>query len=407
MSNLLKCEERKTLSTRMAYEEASRCLLCLDAPCSASCPAGTDPAKFIRSVRFLNFDGAAETIRENNALGSLCARLCPTEKYCEKGCLRSGLDKPINIAGIQQFVTDYERANNLQILSKGKSKDKKIAIVGSGPSGLEASAKLATLGYDVDVYEKEDKIGGMLRYGIPEYRLPSDVLDFEIARIVSLGVRFLTNKCVGKDISMETLKKDYSAILMSTGYGVGKMIPPFLNKKGAISALDFLSSLRKEEKMNLPASVVVIGGGDVAMDVVTSLKKLGVARVVDVVYEELNDFKASKNERESGFHLADSIICGYIPVSYDNETIIFKHRFLDSSLTIKAPLVIVAVGQSLDTTGLSLELDKGEVKALGNHLANDKVFFAGDIAHGDKSVVYAVKTGKEAAISIDEYLGGK
>src|SRR5574344_568287 len=156
-SNLLKCEERKTLSSRIAYEEASRCLLCLDAPCSASCPAGTDPAKFIRSVRFLNLDGAAETIRENNALGSLCARLCPVEKYCEKGCLRSGLDHPINIAGIQQFVTDYERANKLQILTKGKSKGKKIAVIGSGPAGLEGASKLATLGYEVDVYEKEEK----------------------------------------------------------------------------------------------------------------------------------------------------------------------------------------------------------------------------------------------------------
>jgi dihydropyrimidine dehydrogenase (NAD+) subunit PreT len=194
---------------------------------------------------------------------------------------------------------------------------------------------------------------------------------------------------------------------VATGYGVGKMISPFINKKGAISALDFLSGLRKEEKMNLPTSVVVVGGGDVAMDVVTSLKKLGVSRVIDVVYEELSEFKASKNERESGFHLADSIICGYIPTSYEDGTITFKHRFLDSSLTIKAPLVIVAVGQSPDVTGLSLELDKGEVKALGNHLPNDKVFFAGDVAHGDKSVVYAVKTGKEAAISIDEYLGGK
>lgn len=407
MSNLLKCEERKTLSPRIAYEEASRCLLCLDAPCSASCPAGTDPAKFIRSVRFLNLDGAAETIRENNALGSLCARLCPVEKYCAKGCLRSGLDKPIDIAGIQQFVTDYERANKIQVLTKGKSNGKKIAVIGSGPAGLEASAKLATLGYEVDVYEKEDKVGGMLRYGIPEYRLPSDVLDYEIERIASLGVHFLTNKRVGKDIPMETLKKEYSAILVASGYGLGKMIPPFINEKGVISALDFLASLRQEKKMNLPTSVVVIGGGDVAMDVVTSLKKLGVPRVIDVVYEELSEFKASNSERESGFHSADSIICGYIPTSYKDGTITFKHRFLDSSLVIKAPLVIVAVGQAPELTGLSLELEKGEVKALGNHLPNDKVFFAGDIAHGDKSVVYAVKTGKEAAISINEYLGGK
>lgn len=132
-----------TMDTVM--EEAQRCLLCLDAPCSAECPAGTDPAKFIRSVRFRNLKGAAETIRENNALGGICARVCPTERYCQQACSRCGIDRPIDIGGIQRFVTDFEHTVGMEILKKGEKNGKKIAIIGSGPSGLQAAASLLNL----------------------------------------------------------------------------------------------------------------------------------------------------------------------------------------------------------------------------------------------------------------------
>ncbi|MFA6645435.1 MAG: NAD(P)-binding protein, partial [Bacilli bacterium] len=155
-------------------EEASRCLLCLDAPCSKDCPAGTDPGRFIRAVRFRNFKGAAEVVRENNVLGSICARVCPTERYCQKGCARSGIDVPIDIGRIQRFITDFEEANGMRILKKGKPNGKRIAIVGSGPAALQAAASLARLGYAINIYEKEAKAGGYLRYGIPEYRLPTN-----------------------------------------------------------------------------------------------------------------------------------------------------------------------------------------------------------------------------------------
>ena len=136
-------------------QEAARCLLCHDAPCSKECPAGTDPGKFIRSVRFKNYKGAAETIRENNILGAICARVCPTEKYCQKGCSRSGIDKPIDIGRIQRYVTDLEASLNMKILKKGPSKNKKIAVVGSGPGGLSIAGNLLLKGYRVEIYEKE------------------------------------------------------------------------------------------------------------------------------------------------------------------------------------------------------------------------------------------------------------
>lgn len=139
----------------LAIKEASRCLLCHDAPCSQDCPAQTDPGKFIRSIYFRNFKGAAETIRENNALGAVCARVCPTEKLCQRGCTRSGIDKPIDIARLQRFITDFEQQTAMQIYQPGSKTHGKVAIIGAGPAGLQASVTLTHLGYDVTIYEKQ------------------------------------------------------------------------------------------------------------------------------------------------------------------------------------------------------------------------------------------------------------
>ena len=183
---------------RLVMEEASRCLLCLDAPCSASCPAGTDPAKFIRSLRFKNVKGAAETVRINNILGAICARVCPTERYCQAGCSRSGIDKPIDIGGIQRYITDFEDALKMKVLEDVELNGKKVAVIGSGPAGLTVAAELAKKGHKVTIYEQDSKAGGYLRNGIPEYRLPNKVVDKEIKRIVELGVDIVLNTNVGK-----------------------------------------------------------------------------------------------------------------------------------------------------------------------------------------------------------------
>ena len=190
-------------------EEAQRCLLCHDAPCTQACPAGTDPGRFIRSVRFRNFKGAAETIRENNALGAICARVCPTERYCQKGCSRCGIDKPIDIGGIQRFVTDFEAQTGVEILKAGPENGLTVAIVGSGPSALQAAATLRALGYGVEIFEAQEKAGGYLRYGIPEYRLPEAVLEHELSLIEKLGVKFQFKTKVGQDISLAELKERY------------------------------------------------------------------------------------------------------------------------------------------------------------------------------------------------------
>ena len=169
--------EAKGYTMTTVMQEAARCLLCEDAPCSKACPAHTNPAKFIRSVRFRNVKGAAETIRENNALGAICARVCPTERYCESACTRAKIDGPIDIGGIQRYVTDMERKENMQILHAGKPNGMNIALIGSGPAGLQAVTTLLQKGYAVDIYEKNAKAGGYLTYGIPEYRLPESIVE--------------------------------------------------------------------------------------------------------------------------------------------------------------------------------------------------------------------------------------
>ena len=387
---------------KLVMEEASRCLLCHDAPCSQACPAGTDPAKFIRSVRFKNVKGAAETVRINNILGAICARVCPTERYCQQGCSRSGIDKPIDIGRIQRYVTDFEDACKMDILEAKPLNGKKVAVVGSGPAGLSVAGLLAQDGYKVTIFEKEAKAGGYLRYGIPEYRLPTPVVDKEIKRIQKLGVEILTSHPVE---DLKALQKEYDAVVVAVGHGKGKILPIFAGKRFVKTAVDFLHQCKqKKGNVKVPENVLVIGGGDVAMDTVTTLKLLGVKQVTDVVYETFEEFKASKKELQGSQEQGVSIIDGYVPVSLKGKTVKFTHRFIKAELKIKADLIILAVGQYTEAGLLGLEVNKmQEVEQVSGNL-----FTCGDISKGnEKTVVYAVRNAKEVAYKVKKYLGGK
>ena len=387
---------------KLVMEEASRCLLCHDAPCSLACPAGTDPAKFIRSVRFKNFKGAAETVRVNNILGSICARVCPTERYCQQGCSRSGIDKPIDIGRIQRFVTDYEDCLKMDILEAKPLNGKKVAVVGAGPAGLSVAANLRLDGYKVTIFEKEAKAGGYLRYGIPEYRLPTSVVDKEIKRIEKLGVEILCNQPVE---DLKKLQKEYDAVVVAVGHGKGKMLPIFAGHRYVKTAVDFLKQVKsKKGNVKLPDNVLVVGGGDVAMDVVTTLKLLGVKQVTDVVYETFEEFKASKKELQGAQEQGVSIVDGYVPVSLKGKTVKFTHRYIQAELKVKADLIILAVGQYTEAGFLGLEVNRlQEVEKVEGNL-----FTCGDISKGnEKTVVYSVRNAKEIAYKIKKYLGGK
>ena len=409
MSEKYQEEYEVGFTPRLVMEEASRCLLCLDAPCSSSCPAGTDPAKFIRSLRFKNVKGAAETVRINNILGAICARVCPTERYCQEGCSRSGIDKPIDIGRIQRYITDFEDALKMDILEVKESNGKKVAVVGSGPAGLTVAAELAKDGYQVTIYEKDAKAGGYLRYGIPEYRLPNEVVDKEIKRIVELGVDIVLNTKIGEDVKIEQLRKENDAVVLAVGYSEGKMLPMFENNRKVIKAVDWLKKCKdKKGKVKVPENVLVVGGGDVAMDVVTSLKLLGCPHVTDVVYEQFSEFRASKKELNNAQEQGVTIIDGYVPVAVARGGIVkFKHRVIPAELKVKADLIILAVGQVPNVDNLGVNLEKGEVNARGCRVPDTNMFFAGDIGHGEKTVVWGVRSGKEVAFEVKRFLGGK
>ena len=392
----------------LAMEEASRCLLCLDAPCSKACPAGTDPGKFIRSIRFKNYKGAAKTILTNNPFGLTCALVCPTERYCQSGCSRSGIDKPIDIAKLQRYALEYTQDLDLGLEKPLPNNGKKVAIIGSGPSGMTTASRLADLGYEVTIYEKETKAGGYLRYGIPYYRLPEMVIDYEIKRILNKGVRFVFNCRVGTDLAIDQLRKDYDAVVACIGHGKPKILPMFEGMTRAMTAIEFLRKVNLSKfRRNLPGHVLVIGGGDVAMDIVTICRKSGIKQVTDVVYETFDEFKASKSELEGARAMNVSIYDGFVPVEARSGGIVkFKHRFQDISLRIKADLVVLAIGQSPDVDGLNIPMKGQEAEAPLQHVEGN-LFVAGDIAEGEKTVVYAVRTGKAAAMAVHAYLGGK
>lgn len=401
-------EREKTLTPLLAIEEASRCLLCHDAPCSKACPAETNPAKFIRSLRFRNLKGAVETIRENNALGGICARVCPTSKYCEGACSRCGIDKPIQIAKLQRYLTDYETNIDFKVLNPVAITKESVAIIGSGPSGLTAASELALKGYDVTVFEQNEKLGGWLSYGIPPERLPQAIVDKEIEYIKDLGVKFETNKKLGSDFSIEDLKsKGFKAILIAIGMQASKITDiPGISLNGVLKGTDYLSQTRANAgNIDLGEHVVVIGGGDVAIDCAVSSKLLGCADVKILYRRSLEKMPASAAEKEHLQALNIPIFTGFKPSEIIGDAGNVKSikaigMFDDSEISLPVDRVIFAIGQ--ETENIS---DLANISLNANYESSIAgIFAAGDVIEGDKTVVYAVKQGKEVALKIDEYL---
>ncbi len=409
-------EKEKAFTPILAIEEASRCLLCYDAPCTNACPAGTDPAKFIRSLRFRNFKGAVSTIRENNILGGICARVCPTDKYCEGACSLCGIDRPIEIGKIQRFLTDYEQAIGFKCLETAEATKDKVAIIGSGPSGLSAAAKLSAEGYKVTVFESRKQLGGWLTYGIPENKLPMKVVENEIQYVKDLGVEFVLDCKVGKDITPAGLKKDgFAAILLATGMHKGRDIDIKGNDlKGVVNGIDFLAEAKTSGgNIKVGNKVVVIGGGDVAVDCASTAKLLGAEDVKIVYRRTMEKMPADREELAYLQQLNIPVFTGLKPAEVIGEygkVTQFKAAgmFDDSKLILDADMVIFAIGQQPDESVVPADVnEKGIFKTCDYMTSVDGVFASGDIADGDKTVVYAVKEGKEAAESIINYLEDK
>lgn len=398
---------------RTAMEEAARCLLCHDAPCSQACPAGTDPAKFIRSIRFRNVKGAAETIRENNVMGGTCAYVCPYDRLCEGACSRCGIDKPIQIGKLQRYAIEQEKALGMKTLSApAEKKAAKVACIGAGPASLACAAMLAQEGYEVTIYEAEAKAGGVLTYGITPSRLPQEVVDHDVKQVEDLGVKFVFNTKVGKDVKVEDLQKEYAAIFVGAGLWQAKLPEvPGTDKAGVVTAVDFLKAARTSGGTYNPGKkVVVIGGGNVAMDCAVTAKLLG-AETALVYRRTIEEAPAEMAEIQHIVDLGVSITTNFAPAEVLGgdkvEAMKFKGRDGVSEATIACDTVVFAIGQAAeDMTAVAPVAvnDKGLIVVEGSKTNVAGIFAAGDVAHGGKTVVEAVAAGKIAAVEIMDYL---
>lgn len=393
----------KDYDIRTAMEEASRCLLCEDAPCSKGCPAGTDPGKFIRSIRFKNIKGAAETIRENNALGGCCALVCPYGNLCEKECSRTGIDKPIHIGKLQRFAVEYARKEGIPFFQdKVAPAGKRVACLGAGPSSLSCAARLLQAGVEVTLIDQNDRPGGMLTYGINPSRLPQAVVDYDIEQIQKQGARFQMNTCVDGVAGLEGLRQAYDALFV--GAGLWKSTMPSIEgtaSEGVYEALAFLKSARENKSfVAMGDDVLVIGGGDVAMDCAATAKQLGAKNVAIVYRRTIEEAPAYYEELHYVQSLGIPVITRFAPehiVAGDQgraEKMEFKSWDGVSTLSMKADTIIFATGQKVEDA-------YQEIPPM------DGVFTGGDMVSGGATVVQAVGDGKKAAADILAYLGIK
>lgn len=380
-------------------EEASRCLLCHDAPCSKACPAGTNPAKFIRSLRFENPKGAIETIKENNILGGVCSKVCPSKAYCEGACSRVSLNTPIKIKMIQEYLMELDKTLNVPILRERKHVDKKVGVVGSGPAGLAASVELLKEGYDVTVYERDEKLGGYLTYGIPSDRLSQELVDYEINQIKELGVEFKNNTKVEKPQNL--LKEGFDAVIWACGLHKGKTLNmDGMNLENVEVGVDYLRKVKEEpQNVYVGKNVIVVGGGDVAMDVARTAKLRG-ADNVNILYRRTeNEMPAYIDEKVETKEAGVNMYVKFKPVSIEGNSKVEKATFEslgnDTNITMKCDQYILAISQeSEENVDVLVDSSKG-------------IFAAGDVVSSEKTVVYAIKSGKEVAKKVIDFVNEK
>jgi len=428
-------------SAERAVSEAKRCLQCAEPGCIEGCPVGTDIPAFVKCIASEDFDGAIEVIKKKNNLPAICGRVCPYENQCEKSCVLGKKGEPVGIGRLERFVADYERKKGMNVQKKVKPSGKKVAIVGSGPAGLTVAADLAKLGHNVTIYEALHEPGGVLMYGIPEFRLPKEIVRAEIEYVKRLGVAIQTNAVIGKTTSMDELGEDYDAIFIGTGAGLPHFMNiPGENLCGVYSANEFLirTNLMKayefpeyDTPIKVGKKVAVIGAGNVAMDSARVALRLGAENVFIVYRRSEKEMPARLEEivhaKEEGikFELLTNPIrmigddCGWVKKL---ECVRMKLGAPDASgrrrpvpiegseFTLDAETVVVAIGQKPNpliaktTKGLRIT-EQGAIWVDENGKTSvEGVFAGGDITTGTATVIEAMGAGKRAAMAIHEYV---
>ncbi len=410
-----------------ALIEADRCYFCYDAPCTTACPTGIDIPAFIQKIRSDNLRGSATTILSENIMGGMCARVCPTEVLCEEACVRNTHeDKPVEIGLLQRYATDPIFESGTQLFERGTPTGKRVAVVGGGPAGLSAAHRLAMLGHDVVIYNRDAKLGGLNEYGIAAYKTVDDFAQTEVEWILSIGgIAVRNGVALGRDVTLAELRDEYDAVFVGIGLGAVNELGVDTQPPGVLDAVDYIADLRQaHDKSALPVGerVVVIGGGMTAIDIAVQSRRLG-AEQVDIVYRRgPEQMGASRFEQELAQKNGVRIHHWAQPVAVlgdDHVTAVEFGRttvengaleMTGETFTMAADVVFKAIGQALvdELLGGGLALERGRIVVDDEQKTSvEDVWAGGDcVWGGDDLTVSAVQHGKVAAHAIDRYLKG-
>jgi len=430
-------------TAQQAVEEAKRCLGCKHKPCTGGCPVQIDIPAFIACVAAADFEGAYEVISRSSSLPAVCGRVCPQENQCEKRCVRGVKGEPVAIGRLERFVADWHNAHSTpDTVQKPTPNGHKVAVIGSGPAGLACAGDLVKMGYDVTLFEALHLAGGVLVYGIPEFRLPKAIVQKEIDALCAMGLHLQTNMVIGKVLSVDELLEEggFEAVFIGSGAGLPRFMGiPGENLKGVYSANEFLTRVnlmkayRPDSATPIQSArrVAVVGGGNVAMDAARCAMRLGAEEVTIVYRRSMEELPARREEVE---HAREEGICfrlltNPVEIVADEARRVAGLRCVemilgepdasgrrrpvekpDSAFTLEADCVIMAIGTSpnplIKSTTANLETQTwgGIVADEQGRTSRPGVFAGGDAVTGAATVILAMGAGKTAATAIDAYI---
>ncbi|WP_289771417.1 NADPH-dependent glutamate synthase [Faecalibaculum rodentium] len=427
----------------MAREEAERCLHCRHRPCVNGCPVNVNIPEFIEKVKEGEYEDAYQIIALTSSLPAVCGRVCPQESQCEKYCVRGIKAQPVGIGRLERFVADWHRENSVEHAERPASNGRKVAGVGAGPAGLTAAGDLARRGYDVTIFEALHVAGGVLMYGIPEFRLPKAIVQKEIETLKDLGVEIVTNFVVGRSDTIDALmEQGFEAVFVGSGAGLPNFMGlPGENLKGVYSANEFLTriNLMKAYREGSPTTVqhpkktVVVGGGNVAMDAARCARRLG--SEVHIVYRRsLEELPARKEEVEHAMEegIIFDLLCNPVEVLGTEDGWIRAVKCVrmelgepdasgrrrpvvipGSEFVIDADCMIMAIGTSpnplIRSTTEGLDVNRRGCLVVDEHeqTSREGVYAGGDAVTGAATVISAMGAGKKAAAAMDAWLNGQ
>lgn len=431
MTTIIKSLEQELhppLTPHEANIEADRCYFCYDAPCMTACPTGIDVPLFIRQIKTDNPKGAATTIFNENILGGMCARVCPTETLCEQACVRNTQeDKPVRIGELQRFATDALMGTGKQPYTRASSTGKTIGVVGAGPAGLACAHRLALHGHDVTIYESSTKPGGLNEFGIAAYKTPNDFAQKEVEYILSIGgIDIQYDKALGSNISLDEICNQHDAVFIGVGLGQTNALNlANSDASGVTDAVDFIADLRQASdpsQLNIGNNIIVVGGGMTAIDAAVQSKILGAENVTLLYRRDREAMNASEFEQQLAQTHGVSIITNWQPAAIQVQDGAVSAVEFERTQTNNGALsgtgetrqwpcdqLLLAIGQGFNLqnvlNGLTFEKGRIQTDEYGK-TSQSGVWAGGDcVSHGDDLTVSAVQAGKLAAESIHTTLG--